>query len=104
MHTQMRVLKRNGEYESVDLNKIVFAINRCCDGLNNVDTLRVATRTISGLYDGATTQELDDLSIQTAASFMAEEPEYSFLAARLLSNYIEKEVKFPKFWLYHHGN
>ena len=46
MHTQMRVLKRNGEYESVDLNKIVYAINRCCDGLNNVDTLRVATRTI----------------------------------------------------------
>ena len=98
MHTQMRVLKRNGEYESVDLNKIVFAINRCCDGLNNVDTLRVATRTISGLYDGATTQELDDLSIQTAASFMAEEPEYSFLAARLLSNYIEKEVGNQNIW------
>ena len=98
MHTQMRVLKRNGDYESVDLNKIVFAINRCCDGLNNVDTLRVATRTISGLYDGATTQELDDLSIQTAASFMAEEPEYSFLAARLLSNYIEKEVGNQNIW------
>ena len=98
MHTQMRVLKRNGDYESVDLNKIVYAINRCCDGLNNVDTLRVATRTISGLYDGATTQELDDLSIQTAASFMAEEPEYSFLAARLLSNYIEKEVGNQNIW------
>ncbi len=98
MHTQMRVLKRNGEQESVDLNKIVFAINRCCDGLDNVDTLRIATRTISGLYDGATTQELDNLSIQTAASFMAEEPEYSFLAARLLSNYIEKEVNNQNIW------
>ena len=78
MHTQMRVLKRNGDYEPVDLNKILVAIDRCCHDLDNVDTMRVATRTISGLYDGATTQELDDLSIQTAASFMAEEPEYSF--------------------------
>ena len=98
MHTQMRVLKRNGDYETVDLNKIVFAINRCCDGLNHVDTLRIATRTISGLYDGATTQELDNLSIQTAAAFMAEEPEYSYLAARLLSNYIEKEVNNQNIW------
>ena len=97
-HTQMRVLKRNGDYESVDLNKIVDAIGRCCEGLNNVDTLRVATKTISGLYDGATTQELDNLSIQTAASFMAEEPEYSFLAARLLGNYIEKEVNNQNIW------
>ena len=98
MHTQMRVLKRNGEYEPVDLNKILVAIDRCCHDLDNVDTMRVATRTISGLYDGATTQELDDLSIQTAASFMAEEPEYSFLAARLLSNYIEKEVNNQNIW------
>jgi ribonucleoside-diphosphate reductase alpha chain len=97
-HTQMRVKKRNGSFESVDLNKIVKAIDRCCDGLDCVDTLRVATRTISGLYDGATTQELDELSIQTASSFMAEEPEYSFLAGRLLSNYIEKEVANQNIW------
>ena len=97
-HTQMRVRKRNGSYEPVDLNKIVRAIDRCCSGLDFVDTIRIATRTISGLYDGATTSELDELSIQTAASFMAEEPEYSFLAARLLSNYIEKEVASQNIW------
>ena len=36
--------------------------------------MRVATKTISGLYDGATTRELDQLSIQTAAALIAEEP------------------------------
>jgi len=90
--TRMKVRKRNGDLESVDLNKIVRAITRSCAGLTEVDTIRVATRTISGLYDGATTDELDELSIQTAASLMAEEPQYSFLAARLLSTYIDKEV------------
>ncbi|NMO21930.1 hypothetical protein HG543_44820, partial [Pyxidicoccus fallax] len=42
-----------------------------------VDVMRVATKTISGLYDGATTRELDSLSIQTAAALIAEEPEYA---------------------------
>jgi ribonucleoside-diphosphate reductase alpha chain len=91
--TTMRVRKRNGNHEPVDINKIVRAISRCTPNLPNVDVMRIATKTISGLYDGATTQELDKLSIQTAASLIFEEPEYSKLAARLLNQYIEKEVR-----------
>jgi ribonucleoside-diphosphate reductase alpha chain len=92
VRTAMRVRKRNGSYEPVDVNKIVRAVARCCVGLAEVDAIRVATKTISGLYDGATTKELDRLSIQTAALLTAEDPEYSKLAARLLSTYIDKEV------------
>jgi len=88
----MKVRKRNGSFEPVDVNKIVRAVGRCCPGLAHVDPMRVATRTISGLYDGATTRELDQLSIQTAAALTAEEPEYSRLAARLLATYVDKEV------------
>ena len=91
--TTMRVTKRNGNHEPVDINKIVRAISRCTPNLPNVDVMRIATKTISGLYDGATTKELDKLSIQTAASLIFEEPEYSKLAARLLNQYIEKEVR-----------
>jgi ribonucleoside-diphosphate reductase alpha chain len=88
----MVVRKRNGDTEPVDLNKIVRAVERCATGLSHVEPLTVATRTISGLYDGATTAELDRLSIQTAAELTANEPEYSRLAARLLAAYVEKEV------------
>jgi len=90
--TTMRVTKRNGATEPVDLNKIVRAVNRSCAGLPEVDAMRIATKTISGLYDGATTSELDRLSIQTAASLITEEPQYGRLAARLLAGYIGKEV------------
>lgn len=89
----MRVTKRNGSTEPVAVEKIVRAVSRCADGLTDVDPLRVATKTISGLYDGATTRELDRLSIQTAAGLVVEEPEYAKLAARLLSTFIEKEVQ-----------
>jgi ribonucleoside-diphosphate reductase alpha chain len=91
--TSMQVRKRNGDPEPVDVNKIVRAVERCADDLDEVDPLRVATKTISGLYDGATTAELDRLSIQTAAQMSGEEPQYSRLAARLLAGYIDKEVR-----------
>jgi ribonucleoside-diphosphate reductase alpha chain len=91
-HSQMQVRKRNGSLEPADVNKIVRAVERCSDGLEAVDPIRIASRTIGGLFHGATTRELDLLSIQTAASLIAEEPEYSRLAARLLDGFIAKEV------------
>src|SRR5512134_2495580 len=71
--TAMRVKKRNGDAEPVDVNKIVKAVSRSAVGLGRVDPMRVALKTIGGLFDGATTQALDQLSIQTAASLIAEE-------------------------------
>ncbi|MGI4758855.1 MAG: ribonucleoside-diphosphate reductase subunit alpha [Janthinobacterium lividum] len=88
----MHVKKRNGSLETVDVNKIVRAVQRCSHGLSHVDAIRIASKTIGGLYDGATTRELDAISIDTAASLIAEEPQYSKLAARLLLATIIKEV------------
>jgi ribonucleoside-diphosphate reductase alpha chain len=89
----MRVTKRSGLKEPIDVNKIVRAVTRCCEGIPDVDPMRIALKTIAGLYDGATTRELDELSIRTASSFMVDDPAYSKLAARLLSAYIDKEVE-----------
>lgn len=92
----MRVKKRDGSLEPVDVTKIVERVNRCGQGLTQIDPLRVATKAISGLYDGATTNELDNLCIQTASLLIGEDPEYSRLASRLLSTYIDEEVKSQK--------
>ena len=91
--TGMQVQKRDGSMQSVDVNKIVRAGERCSTELPGVDPMRIATRTISGLHDGATTTELDELSIRTAAALIIEEPNYSRLAARLLGTFIDKEVQ-----------
>lgn len=80
---RMQVRKRNGDTEPVDVNKIVRAVERCAGGLQDVDPLRVATKTISGLYDGATTAELDRLSIQTAADLQD---------VQELANFFERRV------------
>lgn len=92
----MRVRKRDGSLEAVDVTKIVERVTSCCQNLTQVDPLRVATKAISGLYDGATTNELDNLCIQTASLLISEEPEYSRLAARLLTIYMDEEVRSQK--------
>ena len=93
----MQVRKRNGSLEPADVNKIVRAVERCSEGLQSVDPMRIASKTIGGLYHGATTRELDLLSIQTAASLIAEEPEYSRLAARLLDGFIDEGSREPEY-------
>lgn len=88
----MRVRKRDGNLQPVDVNKIVNVALACSTGLKEVDPMRVAAKVISGLYDGASTKELDQLCIQTAALLIGEEPQYSRLASRLLARYIGEEV------------
>ena len=88
----MRVKKRDGALEPVDVMKIVNVVIACSNGLKEVDPMRVATKVISGLYDGASTKELDELCIQTASLLIGEEPQYSRLASRLLARYIDEEV------------
>ena len=90
----MRVRKRNGALEPVDLNKIVNAIARASEGLDGVDPMRVATRTISG----ARRRRHHDASSTSCRSappprLIVEEPNYSRLAARLLATVIDKEVR-----------
>lgn len=90
---RMHITKRNGTSEPADVNKIVKSIERSASGLDGVDPLKVATSTISALYDGATTTELDEQSIRTAASLSPSNPNYSKLAARMLLSYVDKEVE-----------
>src|ERR1700733_6770104 len=88
----MYVVKRDGAKEEVKIEKILYAVTRACRGIPNVESLEIAKRTINGLHDGSTTQELDDLSIATAVMLMSDEPNYSKVAARMLSENIRKEV------------
>lgn len=88
----MKVKKRSGVLEEVNLDKITKAVGYACVGLDQVDPYQIAIKTVGGMYDGVTTAELDLLSIQTAIGFIAENPEYSRIASRLLSRYIDKEV------------
>ena len=88
----MSVRKRDGSLEPVDIIHITKKVARFGAGLPHINPYLVASKAISGIYDGVTTKELDTLLIQTAAMLIGDEPEYSKLASRLLTNFIDKEV------------
>lgn len=88
----MEVVKRDGTRETVRMEKILDAVNRACRGLEMVEPIEIAKRTIAGLHNNSTTQELDQLSISNAVMLMTDEPNYSKVAARMLAESIKKEV------------
>ncbi|MFN3394767.1 MAG: ATP cone domain-containing protein, partial [Candidatus Thermochlorobacter sp.] len=88
----MYVVKRDGSHEEVKIEKILHAVSRACRGIENVVALEIAKRTINGLHEGSTTEELDNLSIETAVMLTVEEPNYSKVAARMLAETIRKEA------------
>src|SRR6476620_12025118 len=88
----MQVIKRDGTREDVKIEKILHAVTRACRGISDVESLEIAKRTINGLHEGSTTEELDNLSISNAVMLMADEPNYSKVAARMLAEGIRKEI------------
>ena len=88
----MQVKKRNGAFELVDLNKIVRAVGRCCSGLQNVDANRVAIKRYPDFTTARPRRSSTSCRSKRRRRSPPEEPEYSRLAARLLSTFIDKEV------------
>src|SRR4028119_2307103 len=88
----MFVVKRDGRRESVKFDKITARIERLSYGLdvNYVQPIEVAKKVITGIYDGVTTVELDNLAAETAASMTTTHPDYAILAARIAISNLHK--------------
>ena len=78
----MEVIKRDGSTEPVKLDKITARIKKQTWDLNTeyVDYMEVVKKTISGLHDGISTTELDNLAAETAAGMASTHIDYSMLA------------------------
>ncbi len=90
----MYVLKRDGRRESVKFDKITARIEKLCYGLDMkyVEPLEIAKKVINGIYDGVTTQELDNLAAETAATLTVRHPDYAKLAARIAISNLHKKT------------
>ncbi len=88
------VVKRNGQREPYDANKINLAIERASAGLDENITwvTQIASELELTLFDGITTQQLDEAVIQVALQNVKDDPEFDTVAARLLLKTIYKRV------------
>jgi ribonucleoside-diphosphate reductase alpha chain len=88
------VVKRNGEREPYDANKINLAIENASRGLDDNITwvTQIASELELTLFDGITTQQLDEAVIQVALQNVKDDPAFDTVAARLLLKTIYKRV------------
>ena len=88
----VNVKKRNGRLEELNINKINKCVERACQNLNDVSASEVVLDAHVQLYDKISTTEIDKALIMSARAKMEKEPNYSYVAARLLLGNIHKEV------------
>ena len=88
----MLVQKRDGHRESVKFDKITARIEKLCYGLDPklVNPVEVAMKVINGLFDGVSTQELDNLAAEIAATMTTRHPDFARLAARIAVSNLHK--------------
>lgn len=88
----MLVVKRDGRRESVKFDKITARIDKLSYGLDAdfVEPIDVAKKVIEGLYDGVSTQDLDNLAAEIAATMTVSHPDYAKLAARIAISNMHK--------------
>ncbi|KAF2262307.1 hypothetical protein CC78DRAFT_520454 [Lojkania enalia] len=91
----MYVFKRDGRKERVQFDKITARVSRLCYGLDpeHVDPAAITMKVISGVYQGVTTVELDNLAAETAAYMTVTHPDYAILAARIAVSNLHKQTK-----------
>lgn len=91
---QMFVIKRSGSKESVKFDKITARIKKQCYGLDKrIDPIEIAKKVIQGIHDGITTEEVDVLTAETAASLTPTQPDYARVAARIAVSNLHKSTK-----------
>ncbi len=90
--SDLQVKKRNGRLEKLDISKINKCAERACVDLSDVSASEVVLDAHVQLYDKITTKEIDQALIMSARQKIEKDPNYSYVAARLLLGNVHKEV------------
>jgi ribonucleoside-diphosphate reductase alpha chain len=91
---ELYVKKRNGRgSEPLDLNKIHVMVDEACKGLSGVSYSQVEMNSQLSFYDGITTADIQETLIKSASDLITlDNPNYQFVAARLLLFSIRKSI------------
>lgn len=101
----MRVTKRNGDLEDVSFDKILRRLCSANDGtaddeactttpLSGIfDISIIGQKVVQSIYDGVSSEELDELSAQIAISMSTTHPQYSNLASRICVSNAHKRCR-----------
>ncbi|HAR30551.1 MAG TPA: ribonucleoside-diphosphate reductase subunit alpha [Gammaproteobacteria bacterium] len=90
--THINVLGSDGERRPLDLARIRQLVLEACDGLSDVDPERVLREAMNNMYDGISERDVATSLQITARTLVEEEPNYTFVTARLLMDDLRTEA------------
>jgi ribonucleoside-diphosphate reductase alpha chain len=88
----INVVQPDGSREPLDLDRLHTIVSEACVGLEDVSEAEILDEALRNLYDGVTAQELSTSLVITARTMIEKEPNYSYVAARLLSDTLRTEA------------
>ena len=90
----INVVKRDGTREPFDANQVNLALVEASEGLKDQiqKVVQVATELQLTLFDGITTEQLDEAVIHTALQNVKDDPDFDKIAARLALKNIYKKI------------
>ena len=93
MSNGIKVKKRSGLIEKIDLDKMHLMVDEACKGISGVSPSQVEIQSGIQFYDGITTSEIQEILIRSASDLIdLDHPNYQFVAARLLLFAIRKQL------------
>lgn len=89
----IKVIKRDGSTEDLDLDKIHKVLGWACENITGVSISEIELKSQLKFYEGMKTSEIQETLIKTAADLITEEaPNYQYVAGRLISYHLRKQV------------
>ena len=77
--SRIKVQKRDGRLEPLDINKIHFVVEESCEGLPGVSASQIEMNANIQFYDGMTTKDIQNVLVRSANDLISlEAPNYQF--------------------------
>ena len=93
MSNGIKVVKRKGHIEPIDLNKIHVMVEEATKGLAGVSASQVEIQSGIQFYDGMSTADIQEILIKSASDLIdLDHPNYQFVAAKLLLFSVRKQI------------
>jgi len=88
----INVIQVDGSSAPLDLNRIHTIVTEACFDLADVSETAILDEALKNLYDGVTAAELSTSLVITARTMIEQEPNYGYVAARLLCDNLRAEA------------
>lgn len=89
---ELRVTLADGRTQRLDKAQLATLVTEACAGLETVQADVILQDTCRNLFDGVRAEDVDKALVMSARALIEQDPDYSYVAARLLLNDLRHEA------------